>query len=44
MKNIQTLIYTIVLVGLLSCNKDELVIQQGECMPFSISDTCLNPR
>ncbi|QIA09535.1 hypothetical protein [Draconibacterium halophilum] len=39
MKNIQTLIYTIALVGLLSCNKDELVIQQGECMPFSISDT-----
>lgn len=39
MKNIQILIYTITLVGLLSCNKDELVIQQGECMPFSISDT-----
>ena len=39
MKNIQILIYTIALVGLLSCNKDELVIQQGECMPFSISDT-----
>lgn len=39
MKSIQILFYTIALVGLLSCNKDELVIQQGECMPFSISDT-----
>jgi len=39
MKYFQILIYTITLVGLLSCNKDELVIQQGECMPFSISDT-----
>ena len=43
MKNIQTLIYTIALVGLLSCNKDELVIEQGECMPFSISDTYVYP-
>ena len=43
MKNIQTLIYTIVLVGLLSCDKDELIIQQGECMPFSISDTYKYP-
>lgn len=39
MKNIQILIGTIVLIGLLSCNNNELVIQQGECMPFSISDT-----
>jgi hypothetical protein len=39
MKSIQILVYTIALVGLHSCNKDELVIQQGECMPFSISDT-----
>ena len=39
MKSIQILIYTIALVALFSCNKDELVIQQGECMPFSISDT-----
>jgi hypothetical protein len=39
MKNVQILISTIALIGLLSCNKDEVDIQQGECMPFSISDT-----
>ena len=39
MKNIQILICTIPLIGLLSCDKDESVIQQGECIPFSISDT-----
>ncbi|WP_291861253.1 hypothetical protein [Marinilabilia sp.] len=39
MKNFQILFFSIALVGLHSCNKDELVIQQGECMPFFISDT-----
>lgn len=39
MKITNILLLTVALIGLFSCNKDELKIQQGECIPFYISDT-----
>gem|GEM_PF-1033844 len=37
------LIFTILLIVFWGCKKDELVIQQGECIPFHISDTYKYP-
>jgi len=43
MKIINILISTVVLMGLFSCNNDELAIQQGDCIPFYFSDTYKYP-
>ena len=43
MRIIKLLILTFVTIGLFSCNKDELEIQQGDCIPFYISDTYKYP-
>ncbi len=43
MRIINLLILTVVIIGLFSCDKDELEIQQGNCIPFYISDTYKYP-